>query len=68
MVKAVRAAKVARRLHKYNVDANGRCFVQLDNRGSPWKEVTSKDSLETMLSQRSFHPLPALTNFQQHGC
>ena len=53
LVKAVRTAKVARRLHKYSVDANGRCFVQLDNRGSPWKEVTSKDSLETMLSQRS---------------
>ena len=53
LVKAVRTAKVARRLHKYSVDANGRCFVQLDNRSSPWREVTSRNGRpESQLSPK----------------
>ena len=52
VVKVVREAKRGKRLHKYNVDANGRCFVQLVDRQSQWKEVKSEDDLKKLAASR----------------
>ena len=52
IVKVVREAKRGKQLHKYNVDANGRCTVQLIDRDSPWKEVKSEEELKRMVASR----------------
>ena len=52
IVKVVREAKRGKRLHKYNVDANGRCFVQLVDRHSQWKEVKSEEDLKKLAASR----------------
>ena len=52
VVKVVREAKRGKRLHKYNVDANGRCFVQLVDRRSQWKEVKGEEDLKRLVASR----------------
>ena len=52
VVKVVREAKRGKRLHKYNVDANGRCFVQLVDRYSQWKEVKAEEDLKRLVASR----------------
>ena len=51
-MKVVREAKRGKRVHKYNVDANGRCFVQLVDRYSQWKEVKAEEDLKRLVASR----------------
>ena len=59
VVKVVREAKRGKRLHKYNVDANGRCFVQLVDRRSQWKEVKSEEDLKRLVASRHQQQQPS---------
>ena len=52
LVKVVRQVKWGKGLHKYHVDANGRCFVQMVDRHSPWKEVKDEKEVKRMLEDK----------------